>query len=721
MNYKKLLKNVLLSAGTIATASNAAFGITLEKFLNTPKWREIKQMVRDAIKRGDLNSAKNKLRQAGVDNPDQAINDLMAKLDIYSKQIVAQYLDADALLNLVQVSKIDKNIADRMRKNPVAITEKNKTLYSQIQTQQVFKATDLILDKNSTVKIYNIRYEVYGTDIIDIVEKIYINNKNTEFIVFENVSFENIEDFPKVLAHLKEKKRDVKFGIVNLFGDNELDAEREIYQAIQNDQFLKFKKIIFFGAISFNTYKAIKHEPMYAFSKVSIDLSENKNFIEQIECLEADPKVESIILVNRNDNFLSNILSSFAYKINEVDVIPFQNRAQFKNFFCILSDLWREATFHFIETENFYGVQLEEFEPISSNNTNNNVFLDSTIANFYLPFLEYNIDSLFSLFTALDYINFQDHGQTVWLPPYEDINIDILKELMQDYMDRLITEDFEFELDEIINKVKFYTQDQITAIESQYDKFYNFISHNSLEKYMSYINFDSKPEWLKQEEWDNYVLPIKAEAEKLMAVMRGEALPEEEIHVVDDCIVQMRNAINFYMNNEGTIISELGNSGYHVQNVTGDGNCGFYAILQALNPNSNFSSVQRGDNQWQQAEQLRRTMFPDVQNLSQMVTNETPQNEREQHYLPLDNEEVRQAIFRIAAEHGRQVIVINSVYNADFANDDPVNHLFMVLNSDADNGIVPYENFAAALRKAGNNPIVLLYTPGHWQAVLPNN
>ena len=91
-----------------------------------------------------------------------------------------------------------------MRKNPVAITEKNKTLYSQIQTQQVFKATDLILDKNSNVEIYKIRYEVYGTDIIDIVEKIYINNKNTEFIVFENITFEDVDDIQKVIEYLNE-------------------------------------------------------------------------------------------------------------------------------------------------------------------------------------------------------------------------------------------------------------------------------------------------------------------------------------------------------------------------------------------------------------------------------------------------------------------------------------------------------------------------------------
>ena len=39
----------------------------------------------------------------------------------------------------------------------------------------------------------------------------------------------------------------------------------------------------------------------------------------------------------------------------------------------------------------------------------------------------------------------------------------------------------------------------------------------------------------------------------------------------------------------------------------------------------------------------------------------------------------------------------------------------MTLN--ADGNAVPYEDFTTALQNTDNNPIVLLYTPGHWQAI----
>jgi len=50
MNYKKLLKNVFLGVGIIAAANNTIFTITLEEFLNAPKWKNTKQIVKNAIK-----------------------------------------------------------------------------------------------------------------------------------------------------------------------------------------------------------------------------------------------------------------------------------------------------------------------------------------------------------------------------------------------------------------------------------------------------------------------------------------------------------------------------------------------------------------------------------------------------------------------------------------------------------------------------------------------
>lgn len=78
-----------------------------------------------------------------------------------------------------------------------------------------------------------------------------------------------------------------------------------------------------------------------------------------------------------------------------------------------------------------------------------------------------------------------------------------------------------FDVNSIVDKVNFYTQDQITAIKNQHIKFYDFVGCSSLEEYIQYINYNEKPDWLTPYEWSNFVLPIKVEAQKLMTVMRG--------------------------------------------------------------------------------------------------------------------------------------------------------------------------------------------------------
>ncbi len=88
-------------------------------------------------------------------------------------------------------------------------------------------------------------------------------------------------------------------------------------------------------------------------------------------------------------------------------------------------------------------------------------------------------------------------------------------------------------------------------------------------------------------------------------------------------------------------------------------------------------------------------------------------------FLPLAYEKLS----RVAQTQNRPVIVINSTYveNIDF--EDPtvedVNHMFIILNTDG--GIITSPTtFQDALKSAGKNPIVLLYTPNHWKAVIPN-
>ena len=188
----------------------------------------------------------------------------------------------------------------------------------------------------------------------------------------------------------------------------------------------------------------------------------------------------------------------------------------YDHFFCKQKILWEEATFEPMDTTNFYGVNLTAFEPCSPFNTNDDVFMGSTISNLYLPFFEYDEDSLFSLFTALDCIDFQKHGQTIWLPPYY-ANID-LETSMQACMNRLSAEDdnyVTFAIRPIIRKVRFYTQDQIQTITGQRLQFYQFINQHNLKRYMRYINCNTKPANIEQNEWND----LKARANNLMAAM----------------------------------------------------------------------------------------------------------------------------------------------------------------------------------------------------------
>mgnify|MGYP003296741104 FL=1 len=61
----------------------------------------------------------------------------------------------------------------------------------------------------------------------------------------------------------------------------------------------------------------------------------------------------------------------------------------YDHFFCKQKILWEEATIASKNINNFYGVNLTGFESCSSLNTNDDVFMGSTISNLYLPFFLY--------------------------------------------------------------------------------------------------------------------------------------------------------------------------------------------------------------------------------------------------------------------------------------------------------------------------------------------
>ena len=172
-------------------------------------------------------------------------------------------------------------------------------------------------------------------------------------------------------------------------------------------------------------------------------------------------------------------------------------------------------------------------------------------------------------------------------------------------------------------------------------------------------------------------------------------------------------------NNLQIIGPQVRDANYHIQDVRGDGNCGFYAILQCLHPDKNYEDVTQGDENWNAAESLRREIFSTNPNLSQMVTN-WPDPLQGNRFLPL-NFEVLSTIVRA---QGRPIIVINSTYVDNPAFEDPtaenVNYMFITVRPERSIETSSTIKFKDALETAGENPIVLLYTPNHWKAVTPN-
>ena len=170
-------------------------------------------------------------------------------------------------------------------------------------------------------------------------------------------------------------------------------------------------------------------------------------------------------------------------------------------------------------------------------------------------------------------------------------------------------------------------------------------------------------------------------------------------------------------NNLRIIEPQIRDANYHIQDVRGDGNCGFYAILQCLHLDKNYEHVSHGDENWNAAESLRREIFSTDPNLSQMVTDRLNQGNR---FLPLGLE----ALSLVARAQGRPIIVINSTYVEHAAFEDPtaenVNYMFITVKPEGSIETSSSIKFKDVLKSAGENPIVLLYTPNHWKAVIPN-
>ena len=205
---------------------------------------------------------------------------------------------------------------------------------------------------------------------------------------------------------------------------------------------------------------------------------------------------------------------------------------------------------------------------------------------------------------------------------------------------------------------------------------------------------------------DSDMANLAPDAKRRKVVMEGNTCIAESLKDIEG-IESERVAVNM-----PTIQEQIAEAGYRIQNVLGDGNCGIYAILQTLNPIEGYESFVAMKNA---AKQLRQRMFPADSPLSQMVTDLGDEGQRNR-WLALDDRGTRQAIFKIAQDNDRQVIIINAVHDPRSDIEDPVNPMFMML--DAEGNVTGYKTFQNVLRDAGENPMILLYTPRHWQGVL---
>jgi hypothetical protein len=158
-------------------------------------------------------------------------------------------------------------------------------------------------------------------------------------------------------------------------------------------------------------------------------------------------------------------------------------------------------------------------------------------------------------------------------------------------------------------------------------------------------------------------------------------------------------------NNMFPIRAFIARSGYEIRSVPGDGNCGIYALLQALEPEKDYSRVRRDDPHWQAAVQLRQAL-----ELGGMVTN--PHDIRGQ--LGFD---ALPAVGEYFSSRGRRLVVINSTPDRGHS---MYSYYGPGEGEEGRYGMQEAGSFEEALKRAGEAPLVLLYRMGHWDAVTFN-
>jgi hypothetical protein len=186
---------------------------------------------------------------------------------------------------------------------------------------------------------------------------------------------------------------------------------------------------------------------------------------------------------------------------------------------------------------------------------------------------------------------------------------------------------------------------------------------------------------------------------------------------------------NMAEQNMPKIQGQLIRAHYNTQPIRGDGNCGFYAILQALNPDQAYDHVQPNDPQWQAAANLRQRIAdgnPNLAHLAQMVTTLLGTEDQQMGF---------DALPAVAQHLNRPLVVINTTPDADhtmFAHYDQsgtrhgaadfqaaldVDFIASSISLTPDSTLM----FDLHAQTQPQQPIVLLHRPGHWEAVLPQN
>lgn len=646
------------------------------------------------------------------------------KLDSYSALVVAQYMDSESIKTLQEVNskygaepskkrniQIHGKLFNQLRKNPNPVTQENQHLFSEIQTQQIFDEEDYIIPGMAR---YIITYPVDEGEIEDWIEKL----GNAE-IIFNYVTA-SMEDIIS-----KRIEQEYNFIIIkNYILDN----------AIYYPDYKKFKTKEYGDKIIFPFVFSV---PWCKVEDLQMDLN-----VVEIEIYDGQTiKTLSTYKV---------LMIASSYKVSKFSTPNL-------DIFCTWETLC-DKNLENSTCKNFYGINLKKLR--LSHDRASSKF---TANVGYFPFLNRKYGSINGIFNIASfqkiYINPYLHGSSrlVWMggDKYRYLRQYVKnKDIM--YKGKIYTMDDDFEkeklspeeLKAITEKIEeirsnsievvFYTKEQIQAIEQQRTLFYNFVKCNFLERYMQYINlenpkqvlqyehkeecgirsadeleddedylpidFDEKAESLTQYEWDNYVLPLKREARKLMAVMRCEELPIENFHSEDGLNQQIAAAIDLNRINEEVIANELSKRGLIIQNVTGDGNCGIYALLAGLNPANavNYTHVSRNSTEWIAAANLRRVLFANNNDLIQMGS-----------WLALDDANTLQAVNNYLMARGRSLIILDTTVTVESG------VAFSLVNANGERQF--FNTLEEVLQAGGDNSLMLVYTPNHWKAVIPDS